>query len=105
MKEELFEQLIQSAREGGAILRGHMTSARKTSVERGKVMQTQENMEGRVNASPTEMQWAKKVGEITNKRLSQRDSALGVRVGPHLPSSRSAGRKRYTVLHKPLQLR
>lgn len=32
MKEQLFEELIGSVREGGAILRGHQKPARQTSI-------------------------------------------------------------------------
>jgi putative transcriptional regulator len=43
MKEELFEELLESVREGGAIVRGKRSAARRTAIEEPDVLSIRES--------------------------------------------------------------
>jgi hypothetical protein len=53
MKDAMFDELVASVREGGAILRGEVPPARKTLVENTNVQQIHKDTDA---ATPTEQQ-------------------------------------------------
>jgi putative transcriptional regulator len=84
MKDELFDELMESVRQGGAILRGEMKPSRSFTLEEGDVPDVAE-IRARLGLSQDRM--ASLMGIFPWERCATGSRAGGLRRGRHAPFS------------------